>query len=54
MDLSNSVERYYLPMVAGWWLGMLTCMHVWASFGVIGERPRRHLRLVTDHGKLVG
>ena len=55
MEPPNPVERLYAPMMAWWWLGVLSCLHVWSSFGVPAEPPpQRHLRLVSDRGKLVG
>ena len=54
MYFSPSMERLYAPYVAGWYLGMMVCMHLWAGLGSGVEPPRRqHLRLVTDRGRLV-
>ena len=55
MYLSPSLERLYTPYVAGWWLGMVVCLHWWASFaGSADAAPARPpLRLVTDRGRLV-
>ncbi len=54
MFFSPSLDRLYVPYVAGWWLSTVICLHWWASFGGAAE-PRRgqHLRLVTDRGRLV-
>jgi hypothetical protein len=53
MYYSAPLERLYAPMVACWWLGMVTCMHLWAGMAGGGGPPRRHLRLIADNGKLV-
>ena len=50
---SAPIERLYTPIVAYWWLGMVTCLHIWAGMAGNVEPPRRHLRLVTDRGRLV-
>jgi hypothetical protein len=53
MDLSASIERLYMPMLAFWWLGMMTGMHFWAGITVAPARPKRQLYLVAEHGRLV-
>ena len=54
MMYSSSLERLYAPYVAGWWLGMVVCLHWWAGLGGGMEPHRRpHLRLVADRGRLV-
>ena len=55
MYFSPSLERLYAPYVAGWWFGMVVCLHWWAGFagGAETAPPRQHLRLVTDRGRLV-
>jgi hypothetical protein len=56
------VERLYAPMIACWWLGMVSYMHWWAGLGRAVEDPPgrhlpkilpRHLRLIANDGKLV-
>jgi len=54
MFYSPSIDRFYAPYVAGWYLGMMVCMHLWAGLQGSAEPPRRqHLRLVSDRGRLV-
>jgi hypothetical protein len=53
MYFSAPIDRLYTPLVACWWLGMMTCLHMWAGMAGSVEPPRRHLRLVTDRGRLV-
>ncbi len=54
MYFSPSLDRLYAPYMAGWYFGMMVCLHWWASFGGTMEPPRRqHLRLVADRGRLV-
>jgi hypothetical protein len=56
MYFSPSLERIYAPYVAGWWFGMMVCLHWWAGLqgpAVETPVPRKHLRLVTDRGRLV-
>jgi hypothetical protein len=53
MFLSGPLERLHVPVVACWWLGMVVCLHWWAGMSVRTAPPRRHLRLISDHGKLL-
>jgi hypothetical protein len=54
MYFSPSLDRLYAPYMAGWYFGMMVCLHWWASFGGTMEPPRgQHLRLVSDRGRLV-
>ncbi len=49
-----SLERLCAPYVAGWYLGMMVCLHWWAGLAGSAEPPpRQHLRLVSDRGRLV-
>jgi len=50
----SSIDRLYAPYVAGWYLGMMVCLHLWAGLSGGVEPPRgQHLRLVSDRGRLV-
>jgi len=53
MYLSTPMDRLYTPVIACWWLGLVVCAHWWAGMGGIADPPKRHLRLIADHGKLV-
>jgi len=53
MYFSAPIDRLYVPIVAFWWLGMVTCLHVWAGMAGGMEPKPRHLRLVADRGRLV-
>jgi len=57
MYFSASIDRLYAPLMAPvmafWWLGMVTCLHVWAGLAGGTESKPRHLRLVADRGRLV-
>jgi hypothetical protein len=53
MFFSAPLERLYQPLIATWWLGVVTCMHVWAGLAASSEPKQSHLRLVTENGKLV-
>lgn len=56
MYYSPSLDRLYAPYVAGWWFGMMVCLHWWAGLSATAEVapvPKQHLRLVTDRGRLV-
>ncbi len=54
MEFRSPLDQVVAAWVAAFWLAGMAGVHWWVALGCSPTRRRPHLRLVVDHGRLIG